>query len=284
MTNKQTQATAVPEEKPSVELLRRRFKLSDEFIESIRQDNVNAGVDSSYDFVQWRGSEFMERREVENFISKVTDKKRPGHFWQISDLKARGLIPKEETSEYENITYPYRKLNCLFKIKLAGDGRLVLMRFETWFGLDLNGQEVHRSFDFIDYYSKPRIEYDRVPVNPQDGTEGQTARVKIVRNPDNHENNLLKEWITPYSREKVDEFLKYAAGPLNEPNGTALCLKKEGVTNEVSATYEQFIAEDFDGTFERIRTPTPDFKEFLGDLKKKAKQTAEDDNGSNPYA
>jgi hypothetical protein len=50
MTNKQTHAPT--EEKPSAELLRRRFKLMDEFVESIRKDNVKAGVDSRYNFIQ----------------------------------------------------------------------------------------------------------------------------------------------------------------------------------------------------------------------------------------
>ena len=184
---KQTQAIAVPEEKPSVDLLRRRFKLQDEFVESIRQYNIKEGVDSRYNPIEWRGPEFMERKRVENFIAQTTDKKRPGHFWQISDLKARGFIPEEETSEYENITYPYRKLNALYKMKTF-DGRLVLMRFESWYGLDANGQEVHRSQNNLDFYCKPRIDYDRVPVNSQDtNSEGQTARVKIIRYPHNQE-------------------------------------------------------------------------------------------------
>jgi hypothetical protein len=75
---KQQQATAG--EKPTVDLLRRRFKLMDEYIESIRKDNINAGVDSKYlgSLIQWRGDEFIERKIVENVIAKATDKKKPG--------------------------------------------------------------------------------------------------------------------------------------------------------------------------------------------------------------
>jgi hypothetical protein len=58
-------------------------------------------------------------------------------------------------------------------------------------------------------------------------------------------------------------------------------LIKEGLTNPVSATYEQFISEDFDGTFERIRKPAPSFKDFLSDMKKQAKEA---DNDEHPYA
>jgi hypothetical protein len=44
MTNKQTQATAAPEERPTPELLLRRFKLMDEIVESVRK---------SYDFISY---------------------------------------------------------------------------------------------------------------------------------------------------------------------------------------------------------------------------------------
>src|SRR5215204_4978937 len=105
MTNnkQQSQAHVEPEEKPTLELLRKRFKLQDEYVESIRKDNIDAGVDSRYldNLVHWRGDEFLERKRVEYFIAKATDKKRPGHFWQISDLKSRGFIPEDEISEYE---------------------------------------------------------------------------------------------------------------------------------------------------------------------------------------
>jgi hypothetical protein len=274
------QTTATPEEKPTVDLLRRRFKLQDEYVQSIRKDNIDSGVDSKYldSLVQWRGDEFIERKRVEMFIAQATDKKRPGHWWQIADLKNRGFVPEDETSEYENKKYPFRKVSSIAKVKTP-DGRLFLRRFETWFGLDVNGQEIHRSFDFLDYISKPHIEYDRIPVNPQD-PQGPTARVKIVRNPDNHENNLVREYITPWSKEKFDEVLSYSVN--DEGTGPSFILVHPRHTNPVSATYEQMLAEDFDSTFENIRRPAPDFKDiFTNEMKKRAKQAAEDEE--HPY-
>jgi hypothetical protein len=60
-----------------------------------------------------------------------------------------------------------------------------------------------------------------------------------------------------------------------------LALIKEGVTNPVGATYEQFISDDFDGTFDRIRKPAPEFKDFLNDMKKRAKEA--DTGDEHPY-
>jgi hypothetical protein len=270
---KQTQAHISPEEKPTVDLLRRRFKLQDEYVQSIRKDNIDAGVDSRYldNLVQWRGDEFIERKRVEMFIAQATDKKRPGHFWQISNLKNRGFIPEDEVSEYENKTYPFRKVNSIAKRKTP-DGRLFLQRFETWFALDVNGQEIHKSFDFLDFISKPRIEYDRIPVNPQD-PQGPTARVKIVRNPDNHENNLVREYITPWSKETFDQVLSYSVN--DDGTKPSFILIHPQYPNPVSAIYEQML-EDFDSTFENIRRPAPDFKDiFTNEMKKRAKEAAE---------
>jgi hypothetical protein len=269
---KQQQTTAP--EAPTVDLLRKRFKMMDEYIESIRKDNLNTGVHSKYldSLIQWRGDESLERKRVENFIAKATDKKRPGHFWQISDLKARGFVPEEEISEYEHTTYPYRQVNSIHKIKTS-DGKFFLRRFETWFALDANGQEIHRSFDFLDFISKPRIEYDRVPVNPQD-PDGPTARVKIVRNPINVENDLIKEYITPWSKEKFDEILGYSKNGVidgrSSTTGPQFVLVHPNHANPVGATYEQMIAPFTDSLFDSIRAPAPEFKDLLNNMKKQA--------------
>ena len=56
MTNKQTHAA--PEEKPSAELLPRRFKLMDEFVAEIRRKNIDTGLDPKYmklDFYERQG-------------------------------------------------------------------------------------------------------------------------------------------------------------------------------------------------------------------------------------
>jgi hypothetical protein len=39
------QATAAPEEKPTPELLLRRFKLMQQFIDKVKQNNLDAGLD-----------------------------------------------------------------------------------------------------------------------------------------------------------------------------------------------------------------------------------------------
>jgi hypothetical protein len=275
---KQSQAHVSPEEKPTAELLLRRFRLMDDIVADVRKKNIEAGLDPKLMgyYIMYDSDDTPEKKKYLNWLAKVTNKKT-GKFNQVADLKARDLIPEEELSEHEGKIFPYRRLDALHKIKTL-DGKLWLMRFETWFGLDAAGQEQHTSVVDLDYIKKPAVIYERIPKNPEE-RDGPTIRVgKILTHlvftaeqPGN------KTYLTPYSVEKVQEFLKYA-GPLdNHGNGTALILEKEGVSHPVSATYDQFLAEDFDSTFERINRPTPDFKDFYKEYKK-AKEAAEDDH------
>lgn len=228
-------------------------------------------------------AESFEKRPYDRWIAAVTNPKKPGKFWQIADLKAAEHIPQDEENEHEGKTYPYRRLNSLMKVKIA-DGNLWLRRHETWFGLTKAGQEFSISVNNLDYYVKPAVTWEYIPKDPQN-KEGPSIRVGSIKTYYNVEQpGQPRTYLTPYSKEKVDEFLTYAAGPLdNHGNGTSLVLIKEGVTNPVGATYEQFISEeDFDTLFENIRKPAPEFKDFLNDMKKQAKKAAEADDG-NPY-
>ena len=148
-----------------------------------------------------------------------------------------------------------------------------------WFGLDAAGQEQHTSVVDLDYYKKPAVTYERIPKNPEE-RDGTTIRVgKIMTHlVFTAEKPGPKTYLTPYSPERVQEFLKYA-GPLDNhrSDGTRLILEKEGITNPVSATLEQFLAEDFDQTFERIRAPAPKFEDWHREYNKR-RQAAEEEN------
>ena len=276
MTNKQTHAA--PEEKPSTELLLRRFRLMDEFVAEVRKKNIEAGLDPKYMgyYIQWR-EDTMERKSYLHWLSKVTNKKT-GKFNQIADLKARELIPEDEITGHEGKEYPYRKLDSLIKVK-TGDGKLYLMRHESWYGLDAAGQELNKSVNDLDYHPKIAVTYERIPKNLGD-YEGPTIRVGKISTHAVYsaEQPGPKVYLNPYSKEKVDEYLRYAAGPIDHHRrGTSLILMKEGVANPCSATYEEFISDDFDGIVERKRTPPVNFDDFYKGWKK-AKEAADKAN------
>src|SRR5215208_833644 len=160
MTNKQSQSHAAPEEKEkekqNQELLFRRFKLMDDIVDSVRKANINAGLDSKVMNSFIDRPEPFKKKKYQLWISAVTNPKKPGKFWQISDLKAADLIPEEEENEHEGKTYPYRRLNSLMKVKTS-DGKLFLQRHEMWYGLTKAGQELSISVNDLDYIVKPKV-------------------------------------------------------------------------------------------------------------------------------
>ena len=214
----------------------------DEIVAEVRKKNVESGLDPklmSY-YIIYDSDDTPEKKKYLNWIAKVTNKKT-GKFNQVADLKARELIPEEELSEHEGKTYPYRRLDSLTKVKTY-DGNLWLLRQETWFGLDAAGQEQHTSVVDLVYYKKPAV-----PREP-DGPSIRVGKI-ITHMVYTAEQPGPKTYLTPYSKELADQFLKYGSPKDNHGNGTALILEKENVSHPVSATYEQFLSEDFDGTF-----------------------------------
>jgi hypothetical protein len=250
---KQTQAA--PEEKPTTELLLRRFKLMDEFVENLKQQNIKAGVDVEKNvmkqFVPW--SDFVQRKiKYQGWIDSCTNPKKPGKFYTISDLKKAEKIPEDMISDHEDKKYPYRKLDSLYKIKTK-DGKLWLMRYESWYGLDSAGEEKNISVNDLDYWVKPNVRYEYVPKDPEN-PNGLSIRVGII-----HDNKRLdplgdRVYLTPYSKEKVDEFLRY--GITGKEEGTTFIIQKED-GHSTTVSYDEFIAEDFDTTFKRINKPEP---------------------------
>jgi hypothetical protein len=269
---KQSHVVAEPE-KPTPELLLRRFELMDDFVEGIRKANLKAGLDQKYMglYIEWR-DDFLLKRKYQNWLKTVINPKT-GKFYQYSDLIANGDIPE---GDYGNALFPYRRLNSLHKIQTS-DGTF-LMRYERWHGLSKAGQEIAISVNDLDYWTRPSVTWDFVPRDPT-VRDGPSIRVGSVRIFNNNEPGGTRVWLTPFSKEKVDEFLKYSDYSENINNGTgpSFVLIKTGVQNPIAVTYEQFVSDDFDGIWNRVRAAPPKFEDFYKDMKK-AKEAAEDAN------
>jgi hypothetical protein len=66
----------------------------------------------------------------------------------------------------------------------------------------------------------PPIQYEYVPKDPEN-KDGPTIRVGKLKPQvfSVEQPGAQRVYLTPYSKEKVDEFLKYAAGPLDNHVG-----------------------------------------------------------------
>ena len=100
MTN-QSQAAPEEIEKPTLDLLLRRFKMRDDFIDKIEEDNIKAGVDPSAmrQFVQ-RPKNSM-RTGIQYWIDAVTNPNKKNKFHTVKYLRQKELIPEDAALEYE---------------------------------------------------------------------------------------------------------------------------------------------------------------------------------------
>jgi hypothetical protein len=197
------QANEEHEEKQTIDLLLRRYKIMDELVEKVKQDNIRAGVEDNPNvmkqFLPW--TDFVQRRiKYNGWISAVTNPKN-GKFNDVKYLRRRELIEEDQAVEHESKTYPYRKLDSLYRIKTP-DGKQYLMRLEGWYGLDMNGEEKRISVNEIDFYVKPTVRYDRIPKDPKE-PNGPSIRVGSIVPNNGGDAVGEKVYLTPYSIEKV---------------------------------------------------------------------------------
>ena len=100
-----TQATAAPEEKPSIDLLLRRFKMMEAIAAEERKKNIEGGLDPKLNsqFILYDSDDSAEKIRYLQWLERVTNKKT-GKFHQIKDLKAHELIPEDEITGHEDKT------------------------------------------------------------------------------------------------------------------------------------------------------------------------------------
>jgi hypothetical protein len=284
LTKQQASAETNPvtdQEKQDRDLLLRRFELMDEFVANLRRENMKAGVDEDKgvmkQFIPW-SDDFVQRKiKYQGWLDACTNPNRGNSFYTISDLKRAEKIPLDMISEHEEKIYPYRRLDALYKVK--DKGKLYLLRHETWFGLDLAGEEKSISVNDLDYWVKPSVKYEYIPKDPA-LPDGQKIRVGSIQNNKRLDPVGERQWLTPYSKEKVDEFLSY--GNISEDESkaaTALILSKDG--HKTTVSYQDFVSdEDFDNVYKHSRDPAPAFKVDKDFMKRLGSAGNEDPNVS----
>lgn len=86
-------------------------------------------------------------------------------FIQWSDLKQReNLDPPDEIAAKRK--YPIKAVNSIYRAQSL-DGKEFLMTRQTWTGLDMNGNEIQKSFDDMETWLRPFIRYESRPVDPR---------------------------------------------------------------------------------------------------------------------
>lgn len=243
------------DKEPAEDLLLRRYRLIEEQKFKARDYNLKAGLDKRLLTEYIPDGPLSTEKKYQRFLAMI--KNQYGKFNTIKFLKGVQLIPDQETP-YDNIdSFPQRELVQLQRIK-DRLGREYLKRVEMWYGLKSNGEIMSISVGDLDYTVKLKTEtvYADLDDSPEQRTKNMremqsygnnyyaTAaasklqnKINLIRFPEDVHYRAVEPmgdtvYLTEYTPEKVDQFLSYARGSVEDPyNGTSLGFYKLGGIN-----------------------------------------------------
>lgn len=253
-----------------VELLLSHYTKAEEIIEKAEEFNRKSGLPEELMTAYINYTVPSGKEKYLNWIAECTSEQN-GKFWNMNMLRAAAHISDEET-ERDNVEYPRRELFQLYRVQTSSKKEF-LYRMEMWHGLKTDSTERSLYVEDLDYYIEPNISYPYADpgltytsFNPRSTESRKTVGLppgkmrvaKLATNVLYPKNEMGKRvWTTPFSAEAVTQALTYQRGELNDHNnGTALMLKKEGVSNPVTVTtLEDFLNPSFDDIFKRQSSP-----------------------------
>jgi hypothetical protein len=259
------------EEIQNEELLLRRFKLVEEFINKVKKTNLDNGLDPKRmdNFIAYR--EPFKKKQYLKWLKAVTNIKT-GKFHTIHGLVEAGVISEGEEDQFEDKVFPNRKLHQLHRVKTA-TGEEYINRLEQWRGLSKVGGVVTVSVNDIDYWVKPKVTYS---YEPEDLTnrDGKQIRVTSIRGDHFGQETPAsgpRIYLTPFTVEKAKELLKNAAGEIGDVNhGCGLLYVREGASNPMGVSLEEFLAPSFNDVWDHKHEPAPvikiDSKSLMRDI------------------
>jgi hypothetical protein len=185
MTNKQPAAEKEKENEKENEkevitpdTLLRRFKLYNDIISKLRQQNLENGLDVKRNNVFVPQTKLKQQEYYEKFIQQTTNPKT-GHWHTIHSLQEAGVISDLDIQQFETTDIPYVRLNRLTCVR-SPVGKEWLERMFTIYALTREGNIISEVIQDSDFYHKPIITHEYVPEDPQN-KDGKQIHVSILR-------------------------------------------------------------------------------------------------------
>jgi hypothetical protein len=121
MTNKESKAAAgavAPEEREIItpDTILRRFKLYNDIISKLRQQNLENGLDAKRNNAFVPQTKLKQQEIYEKFIQQTTNIKT-GKRHTIHSLQEAGIISDLDIQQFETTEIPYVRLNRLTRVK-----------------------------------------------------------------------------------------------------------------------------------------------------------------------
>src|SRR5918994_607160 len=143
MTNKESKAEAgaAPEQREreiiTPDTILKRFKLYNDIISKLRQQNLENGLDAKRNNAFVPQTKLKQQEIYEKFIQQTTNVKT-GHWHTIHSLQEAGVISDLDIQQFETTDIPYVRLNRLTRVKSPG-GKEWLERIYTIHALTREG-------------------------------------------------------------------------------------------------------------------------------------------------
>ena len=184
----------------------------------------------------------------------ITRRKKNGTWITVDSLVASGRISDIEREVFGTEKIPRIELYAMSRIK-THDNSEYLVRHMQATGLSEIGAVVTLPLNDADFTKK-------VPISPDTAKlpDGTDVKILKVGTGEFYYESSPKIYTTPFNKENVLAALeKY---PPSEDNGygrkISYTFNREGSANGIGiSSLEEFLTDDFNSTFERIRAPAP---------------------------
>ena len=196
----------------------------------------------------------MSVKQKRRFLS-ITKHRKTGAWRTIQNLIESGTISDIEKEVFGQAKIPRIELLSATRVKTR-DNKEYLVRCMRAIGVSEIGAVLTLPLADVDFTRKIPISADTAKT-----PEGTDVKILRIGTGEFTFENSEKIYLTPWSKEnclKAHEL--YPPSEDNDLHGKiSYMFKKDSVHNgEISiSSLEEFLTDDFDGTFERIRAPAP---------------------------
>jgi hypothetical protein len=193
----------------------------------------------------------------------ITRHKKSGTWITVDSLVASGRISDMEKDVFGQEKIPRIEMSAMTRVKTRDNSEYIVRHMRA-IGLSEIGAIVTLPLDDCDFTRK-------VPISPSTAKlrDGTDVKILQVGTGEFYYESSPKIYTTKWSKENVLAAIeKYPPSEDNSLGGKiSYTFKKEGETNGIGiSSLEEFLTDDFDSTFERIRAPAPQIRLDSKDL------------------
>jgi hypothetical protein len=257
---------SIANEELNEDLILHSWRLVQEQVQRVIEFNRSQGVPNPDAYVGYNYAngtpEPMSVKQKVRWLG-ITRHKKSGTWITVDSLVASGRISDMEKDVFGQEKIPRIEMSAMTRVKTRDNSEYIVRHMRA-IGLSEIGAIVTLPLDDCDFTRK-------VPISPSTAKlrDGTDVKILQVGTGEFYYESSPKIYTTKWSKENVLAAIeKYPPSEDNSLGGKiSYTFKKEGETNGIGiSSLEEFLTDDFDSTFERIRAPAPQIRLDSKDL------------------